>query len=159
MVTEIRKAETLVGDIEGCWRLKRVVMELSGVMKIFSIFICVAVTRANTYVKNYQDVPLRFVHLLYRNFTIKKKVSWFGQQIMWSVCSKETLINQKPEKTSCFLAVYSVQRVEFFPFSILWAVSASRVHIQGPQFQLATRGTFSDFAVKLFKQAGINYCV
>lgn len=56
------------------WCLERVMKELSGVMNVFFVFIRVVVTWANTYVEIYQDVQLRFMPLLCRNFTFMQGV-------------------------------------------------------------------------------------
>ena len=48
--------------------------ELSGVMNVCFVFIRVVVTWANTYVEIYQDVQLRFMPLLCRNFTFMQSV-------------------------------------------------------------------------------------
>lgn len=107
--------------MEDGWCLESVTKELSGVTNMFFCMHPGGGYVGEYICRNLSRCTIKILCLYSVEILPSCRVSWLENKLCGHY-SKETLFSQKPEQTSRFLAVCSAQRVNFFPFSILWAV-------------------------------------
>lgn len=103
MTTETRKMVTfryvgkVASDYEGsCW-------SFLGWWELFSILLWVVVTWVNIYAKMYQNIQIRFIHLLCRNFT------WIKSVLVWTINYRATLFDIVSFHPNTWVGFYACQ--------------------------------------------------